>query len=137
VPFTLFEAAVPAPGGANVTRMITTRRMGSGPADAPQALGSQTIEGVSTVGTRTTMTIAAGQIGKERPIDIVAERWFSPELKVLILSRQTDPRLGETSSRLTNIVRSDPEPSLFETPADYKVIDAAGPGDVIVRRRTP
>ncbi len=56
------------------------------------------------------MTIPAGQIGNELPIIIVSERWFSPDLKVLVMSRQSDPRFGETTYRLTNLTRAEPSP---------------------------
>ena len=41
-----------------------------------ESLGKQTMEGVQVEGTRTTRTIAAGEIGNDRPIDIVSERWY-------------------------------------------------------------
>jgi TonB family protein len=88
-----------------------------------ESLGKQTIEGVEAEGTRTTATIPAGEIGNERPIEIVSERWYSPELQVVVMSRHSDPRFGETSYRLTNIDRGEPARSLFEVPADYTVTD--------------
>jgi len=88
------------------------------------SLGRQTIEGVPADGTRTTMTIAAGQWGNEQPIQIVTERWYSPDLQTVVLSKHTDPRMGETVSKLANISRSEPPSSLFEPPADYKVAEA-------------
>jgi hypothetical protein len=89
-----------------------------------EALGRQTIEGVPADGTRTTMTIAAGQWGNEQPIQIVTERWYSPDLQTVVLSKHTDPRMGETVSKLANVSRSEPPNSLFEPPADYKVAEA-------------
>jgi hypothetical protein len=89
-----------------------------------ESLGRQTIEGVPADGTRTTMTIAAGQWGNEQPIQIVTERWYSPDLQTVVLSRHTDPRMGETVSKLANVSRSEPPSSLFEPPADYKVAEA-------------
>jgi hypothetical protein len=86
-----------------------------------ESLGRQTIEGVQVDGTRTTMTIAAGQWGNEQPIQIVTERWYSADLQTVVLSKRTDPRMGETVTRVTNISRSEPPSSLFEPPADYKV----------------
>jgi hypothetical protein len=80
-------------------------------------LGQQTIEGVTAKGTRTTTTIPAGSIGNEQPIKIVSEEWFSPELQALVLTRHSDPRTGETTYRLTGIVRTEPPASLFEMPA--------------------
>jgi hypothetical protein len=89
-----------------------------------ESLGRQTIEGVPADGTRTTMTIAAGQMGNEQPIQIVTERWYSPDLQMVVLSKRTDPRTGETVSKLANISRAEPPNSLFEPPADYKVSEA-------------
>jgi hypothetical protein len=85
------------------------------------------MEGVLVEGTRTTTVIPAGAIGNELPITIVVERWYSPELKVAVFSKKSDPRFGETTYRLTNIVRADPAASLFEVPADYTIKDAPAP----------
>lgn len=86
-----------------------------------ESLGKQTIEGVVADGTRTTMTIAAGAIGNEQPIQVVTERWYSQELQTVILSKRTDPRSGEIATRVANISRAEPSRTLFEVPADYKV----------------
>lgn len=87
-------------------------------------LGTQTIEGVSAEGTRTTITIPAGQIGNELPIVTVSERWYSPELQLTVMSTRSDPRTGTTTYKLTNINRAEPSPALFQIPADYTVEDA-------------
>ena len=86
-----------------------------------ESLGRQIIEGVQAEGTRTVMTIPAGQIGNERPIEIVSERWYSPELQTVVMTRNADPRMGETVYKLTGINRAEPPHSLFEIPADYTV----------------
>lgn len=88
-----------------------------------ESLGTKTIEGVEAEGTRSTLTIPAGQIGNDQPIEIVSERWYSPELQVVVLSKHTDPRMGEHVYRLTNISRSEPAKSLFDIPADYTVME--------------
>ena len=88
-----------------------------------ESLGSQTMEGVVANGVRTTRTIPAGQIGNERPINIVTEVWTSPDLKTIVSSKRDDPRMGEQTFRLTNIVRGEPDASLFTIPADFKIID--------------
>ncbi len=95
------------------------------PDSKTESLGKQTIEGVEAEGTRTTMTIPAGEIGNERPIQIVSERWFSPELQAFVLTRRNDPMAGETVYRLSNISRSEPDPSLFQIPPGYTVKEAA------------
>lgn len=90
-------------------------------------IGSQTMEGVLVNGIRTTHTIAAGQIGNDRPITIVTEVWTSPDLKTVFYSKRSDPRMGEQTFRLTNIVRTEPSPSLFTVPADFKIVDGPQP----------
>jgi len=84
-------------------------------------LGTQTIEGVSAEGHRETVTIPAGQIGNERPIDMVTEIWTSPELHTVVLRKHSDPRMGETVFRLTDIKRVEPDASLFQPPAGAKI----------------
>jgi hypothetical protein len=101
-----------------------------GPGDAgeskKESLGTQVIEGVSCDGTRITRTIAAGAIGNERPIEIVTETWFSPELKTLVMKKSSDPRSGETTYRLTQIKRGEPDPALFQAPEGFKVTPMGG-----------
>jgi hypothetical protein len=92
-----------------------------------ESLGKQTIEGVEAEGTRNVITIPVGEIGNERPIEIVFERWYSPELQTVIMTRHIDPRFGETSYRLTNISRDEPARSLFEVPAGYTIKEVGGP----------
>jgi TonB family protein len=89
------------------------------PKPVTESLGKQIIEGVEAEGTRTTITLPAGMMGNERPINIVSERWYSPELQTVLMTRHSDPRFGETSYRLTNINRSEPTSTLFEVPSDY------------------
>jgi hypothetical protein len=92
-----------------------------------ESLGSQTMEGLQVNGVRTTQTIPAGEIGNAKPILIVSEVWTSPELKTVIYSKLSDPRTGEHVFELTNIVRSDPDPSLFVVPPDFQMVDDSGP----------
>jgi hypothetical protein len=94
-------------------------------------LGSQTMEGVLVNGVRTTRTIPAGELGNEKPIVIVTEVWTSPDLKTIISSKRSDPRMGEQTFQLTNLVRGEPDASLFVIPSDFKVID--GPKTVVYR----
>jgi hypothetical protein len=89
------------------------------------SLGTQRMEGVEVEGTRTTTTIPAGTIGNQLPIDVVSERWFSKELQMAVLITRKDPRSGETTYRLTNIVRAEPPEDLFAVPRDYQVDDGA------------
>jgi hypothetical protein len=84
-------------------------------------LGVQTINGVSAQGTRYTHTIAAGQMGNEKPIVVTSERWYSPDLQIVVKTTRNDPRLGETTYTLTSLQRQEPAATLFAVPADYTV----------------
>jgi hypothetical protein len=82
-------------------------------------LGSQLINGVMAKGTRSTVTIPAGEIGNDRAIQVVSERWYSDELHMIVKSSNSDPRFGTTEFNLKNILRGEPDPTLFQIPADY------------------
>jgi TonB family protein len=88
-----------------------------------EQLGKQTIEGVECEGTRSITTMPAGAIGNERPIETVVENWYSPELKMMILTKRNDPRFGESTYRVTNVSRAEPDAQLFLVPSDYMVKD--------------
>ena len=116
---------IAAPGpGMFFEKHFTTHEEGQANAED---LGSQTMEGVLVNGTRRTHTIPAGQIGNERPISIVTEVWTSPDLKTVVYSKRRDPRMGEQTFRLTNIVRAEPDPSLFTVPSDFRIVDDPAP----------
>jgi hypothetical protein len=113
-------------GGGGVVSGVMLPRIAEGVGKTTlEELGQQTIEGVVATGTRTTTEIPAGAIGNEQPIKIVSEQWFSPELQVLVMTRHSDPRAGETTYRLTGVVRAEPPRSLFEVPPDYTLQESA------------
>jgi hypothetical protein len=92
-------------------------------------LGEQTILGFRVRGTRVITTLPAGQIGNDRPIDIVSEQWFSPDLALVMRSLHRDPWAGEFTTTVTKVNRGDQAVSLFEVPTSYKIIDAAAEGE--------
>jgi hypothetical protein len=94
-----------------------------------ESLGTQTMNGVVVEGTRTTHIIPAGQIGNEKALQVVSERWYSADLQIVLKSTRTDPRSGTTTYTVTNIQRTEPAASLFTVPADYTVqAGGRGPG---------
>jgi len=125
----------PPAGAARATVLLTLapssqpqtyavpRNLVSQGSEKPQIedLGSQTLEGVLVTGTRTAHTIPAGAAGNDRPLNIVSEVWTSPDLKTVVYSKRSDPRTGDQTFKLTNIVRAEPDPSLFTIPADFKI----------------
>lgn len=100
--------------------MLRVERRQRGKVDS---LGTQTMEGVKAEGERVTSTIEAGAIGNDRPIQTVTERWYSAELQTNIMTKRTDPRMGDEVFRLTNIHRGEPSPVLFEVPPGYTIVN--------------
>jgi len=105
------------PGGAGGANTVTAVRGGG----TREALDPQIIEGLTATGTRTTTTIPAGEVGNAQEIRIVSEQWTSDELQLLVLTKHSDPRSGESLYRLRNVLRAEPDPSLFAVPADYTI----------------
>jgi hypothetical protein len=85
-----------------------------------KSLGMREFDGIKAEGRQTTHTIPAGDIGNEKPIVVTRERWFSPELHVVVYAKTSDPRAGDTVYRLANAKRGEPPADLFKVPADYK-----------------
>jgi hypothetical protein len=91
-----------------------------------ESLGTQVINGVSAEGTRITRTIPAGKIGNDKAIQVVTERWYSPDLQIAVKSTHSDPQSGMTTYTLSNLQRSEPAATVFAVPSDYTV-QAGGP----------
>ena len=88
-----------------------------------ESLGTRQVAGVRAEGTRQTVTFPAGAFGNVRAIEVVTERWYSPELKITVESRRTDPRLGDVVYKVVSLIRAEPPSDLFEIPADFTVVD--------------
>jgi len=93
------------------------------PQISSESLGTRQIFGLRADGTRQTMTIPAGVFGNVAPINVVTERWYSPELKIVLESNRSDPRLGDVTYRVTTLMRGEPDPTLFTVPADYTIVE--------------
>jgi len=132
-----FEVALPPPsaGAAKHVVQTTVIRHGTEGQGTTEQLGKQVMEGVEVEGSRETSTIPAGQIGNERPLDMVFERWYSPRLQTVVMSRRSDPRMGDTVYRLTNINLSEPPASLFQVPAGYTVKEGPQRDNVMFIRK--
>ncbi len=115
--------------GPHVNVFFKTDGRGSdGPAPSTENLGDQMIDGIHATGTRMTTTIPSGKMGNDQPIEVTSERWYSPELKAVVMTRHNDPWAGELNTELTNVNTSEPDHSLFTVPGDYRVVeDKVGP----------
>jgi len=123
----------PRPAGGAGAQIAGGQRFGGRSASAASSanvikedLGAQTLNGLAATGTRVTRTIPAGAMGNAQPIQVVREIWVSSDLNVPVTIKTSDPRFGTTLTQLTNIARAEPDPSLFQVPADYTVTKGRG-----------
>jgi hypothetical protein len=84
-------------------------------------LGTKDIEGIRAEGKLRSYTIPAGEVGNKNAITVTTETWTSPELQLTVYSKHSDPRVGDTIYRLTNLKRAEPSLSLFTAPEGYTV----------------
>jgi hypothetical protein len=128
-------AAPPMPPGGEAHKEVFQYSLPDKDAKT-ESLGTQTMEGLSVEGSRTTMTIPAGEMGNDLPIKIVSERWYSPDLQTNIMTKHSDPRFGDTVYRLTHISRTEQDHSLFEVPHGYEIEKAPMPPRMIWKQKS-
>jgi hypothetical protein len=127
------------PEGQTFSTNMMYRKVGADsnePAPNTEDLGDQTINGINATGTRVTTTIPSGKMGNDKPIVVTSERWYSPDLKATLMTKHDDPWAGELETQFTNVNTSEPDPSLFAVPSDYKVVDDKD-GPVTIRMVGP
>lgn len=123
--------APPAPGGGGIGSGGVAGAVFSGPAPTSnpaltrpvrEELGTDTIMGVEVHGYRTTRTTPAGRIGNDKPLVHTDESWVAPSLGLTLRQISDDPQMGKTTRELVNLDLSEPDPSVFQPPADYEVV---------------
>ncbi len=102
-------AAHPHPTDANVT--VTT--------------SSSTYQSLPVTVTTTTRTIPANTMGNSAALTSTSNVTYSPDLQVVVSSTRSDPRFGQSTYTLTNIVPGDPTSVSFSVPAGYTVQTAS------------
>jgi hypothetical protein len=88
-----------------------------------EALGERDIDGVMAEGTRVTTTTPAGTAGNDRELRHVTEQWISPELQIRLEQTLDQPLLGKTTEVISELTRNEPDPSLFQVPPGYTVVE--------------
>jgi hypothetical protein len=127
---TVMTMPEPGPRGCEITDVEA--QLGPMPRGKPitEQLGTATIQGIEAKGTRNTRTIPAGAEGNDAPLVSTNEHWraIAPNLSHLTVREiWDDPRNGKRTKELTNFVQGDPDPSLFEPPADYEIVKEGQP----------
>jgi hypothetical protein len=103
-----------------------TRTFPNGTVDVEEDLGEKAINGVTATGHRSTQTTPPGtRQGNDKPIVTVVERWVDPNTGIALLVKQGGSEGGSTRS-IPDYKAGYPDPSLFQVPSDYKVVDETG-----------
>lgn len=88
-----------------------------------QPLGQEDIDGVRVEGTLHTTTYPEGALGNEKPIVVEKRSWYSPQLRMMVRSEETDPRFGKITYEARITSTDEPDVSLFEIPDNYNVVE--------------
>jgi hypothetical protein len=82
-------------------------------------LGMSEMEGVSVHGVRQTQTIPANTSGTGKDVVVTDEYWYSEELRINMMIKHNDPRMGSMTMTVTQVSRREPNSSMFEIPPGY------------------
>jgi hypothetical protein len=91
------------------------------------SLGDKIVNGVLATGTRIVRVIPIGALGNEKPITSTLEEWKSAELGIPVQITETSSIGGRLTYNLQDVVRAEPDPSLFTVPAGYRTQDLMAP----------
>lgn len=92
-----------------------------------EILTPQEVNGVNAVGSRWTRNLRLEGEISNRVITVTNELWISPELRIIMRHVHDDPRTGKEDTEVTDVVRGDPDPALFQAPEGYAVVDHRPP----------
>ena len=88
-----------------------------------EILTPQYINGVYSEGTRTVHSFRLEGESSNRVIEVTNEMWISSDLRIIVRRVHEDPRSGTEATNVTDVVRGDPDSSLFQAPEGYDVVD--------------
>lgn len=92
------------------------------PIEAKDELTPRTIEGVYAEGKRQT-TVLGAKLSNGDPVRVVEDTWTAPDLKIPLASTSDDPRGQKITMTVTGLQLAEPDPALFQIPADYKTVE--------------
>lgn len=91
-------------------------------------LGTDTFAGVDVQRTRDTFTFYRASVGNTATILRTVDYWYSPTLGVNVKVERHDPRDGDQTLWLSDLVQSSPDERWFQRPTGYRIIDHRGAG---------
>jgi uncharacterized protein YecT (DUF1311 family) len=91
-----------------------------------ESLGTKTIDGLESTGTRETRTFNPGAFGNDKPVAVTKEIWYSPQLQFNLSVTRIDPRNGTQELDVTDLKLGDPGPEWFAIPDGYRLVTGRG-----------
>lgn len=89
-------------------------------------LGTKTIKGIEVRGHRSTVTVPAGAfpLMNAEPFEKIFEQWHdtTPGLQSLMVLQVIDDPYVHYTKELETITLGEPDPTLFQPPADYEIV---------------
>lgn len=86
-------------------------------------LGAQFFAGLPVHEYKDTTTLNAGVLGNDMPMLTVRQYRFCAELGFNLSSVVEAPQIGRQTFTVTEVTTSEPDPSFFQPPQGYKVVD--------------
>ncbi len=75
-------------------------------------------------------------MGNDRPVTMVRESWSSSQLGLTLLTKSTGPD-GDSTTTWEGFSTSEPDPSLFAIPTDYKIGEYTEPFTITIPVQNP
>lgn len=96
-------------------------------------LGIRTFAGIEARGRLITITRFEDTAGNNEPQVRTLEVWNSTtpgQEKLVVYEVSDDPKMGKSTTELVNLIQGEPDPSLFQPPADFKIVRVKEPDPV-------
>lgn len=98
-----------------------------------ESLGTQTIDGLTAIGMRSTTQMPAGAQGNGQPMTMVNESWTSLQYGTVLRSTNRGQN-NVTTSSAKDFIPAEPDPALFQPPREYKIVDENGDFSITIPR---
>lgn len=84
-----------------------------------EELPPKVLMGVTTRGSHVVRVVKAGLDGNDRDLTTTVDSWYSPELRLVLLTEIDDPVKGKSRLEFTGLSRDEPPAGLFQIPPGY------------------
>jgi len=91
------------------------------PQVSQKELAHDVVDGMAVRHGRDSVTFSSNSSGKTSVHAMVTDYWFSQKLQAFVLVKRSGPGKSQHTIKLSDVSRSEPDPSFFIIPPDYQV----------------